>query len=137
MADLHTTLVAKVTAHLDLAQAATPGSWEKCYDEVEESNQVYAEAAWFEDGGHRFYGKRLITAAGESDLNEFDAEHIAANGPEHVIRVCQADLERLERHAPDEDGHCLDCSAERNLVAWPDCREWPPIAHVYGVGEDQ
>ena len=142
MADLHTTLKAKVTAHLELAQAATPGPWHKTIDPTGVDNpEIFAAPAWFEEeDGRRYYGGRQIAVGGEGNLNEADTEHIAANDPDHVIRACRADLERLELHqgilinTDEEPGWELNCWTCRGRPPSP-CPEVRLIASVYGVEE--
>jgi hypothetical protein len=111
MNDLHTTLTAKVTAHLELAQAATQGRW-----------------SW----------SRQKIAAGETKPEDY--AHIEANQPQHVIRACHADLERLELHkgilinTDEEPGWELNCWTCRGRPPSP-CPEVRLIASVYGVEE--
>ena len=125
MADLHTTLKAKVTAHLELAQAATK-DWPSIIGIVEGDPPFVAP-------------DRAV-------------EHIEANDPDHVIRACRADLERLEAHRPidftEKDRRKTGvggtqrviCAAEwgdgDGFVEWFDqCSEIRRIASVYGMEE--
>lgn len=122
MADLHTTLVAKVTEHLQLAELAGR-SWPSIIGIVE--------------GDPPFVAPDQIS------------EHIAMNDPQHVIRACRADLERLERHVEGLMGDCELCAewaddedrdgnrySYPNPVRWP-CPEVRAIAAVYGVEVDE
>jgi hypothetical protein len=111
-ADLHTTLVAKVTAHLELAQAAVK-EWPSIIGIVEGSPPPFVAP----DTLH---------------------EHIGANQPEHVIRVCRADLERLAQHRPQPwfDEHNSLVACDQCPDQWP-CPEVRAIAAVYGVEIDQ
>jgi hypothetical protein len=72
-------------------------------------------------------------------------EHLSINNPWHVILVCQADLERLEHHAPKRtamekwapqfDGLIVDwlCIGHGfSLTSWP-CPEIRAMAKVYEV----
>jgi hypothetical protein len=183
MADLHSTLVAKVTAHLELARAASEGPWfYDSYARVYSSPMVLPYDEWLEtiDDDHNLeryglcepcgewkqppmvpskglgHGCRLFAehyrldpqvaavppVAGDTaaDRHQADARHIAANDPEHVTRVCHADLERLEKHHPTGNGECcvVCCPgdhARNRAVHWP-CPEVRAIAAVYGVEID-
>lgn len=130
VSDLYATLLAKVTAHLELAQAATPGPWRHVYLS-EKLKHVISSGANCIDDGQRPVG---------SHYDREDAAHVAANSPAHVIRACRADLDRLEAHAPMavifEPGigclHDWTMMGMDDLSAWP-CSEIRRIAAVYDV----
>jgi hypothetical protein len=105
MADLHERLTA---AHLELAQAAKGiGQW-------------------------AFFGWGTTA---EREVSTRVRDHMLANDPDHVIRACRADLERLEVHRRNGNAceACWTVTSERTQgVPWP-CPEVRRIATVYGV----
>jgi hypothetical protein len=62
-----------------LCDQATLGPWDitRDLDDVENTT-IRAAAAWFVEYGHRQYGVRPIAQLAEGNLNEADAEFIAA-----------------------------------------------------------
>lgn len=111
---LHDRLRAAVEHRLSLARAAAE-TWLNVGVAVEESDGVPFAAA------------------------DTTVAHLAANDPATIARHCEADLRRLERHAPVDEG-CRWCyagtSAETGadeFLSWP-CPEIADLAAAYGVG---
>jgi len=114
--DIHTRLVAKVNERLERAKAA---------------HRSDLKPGWWNNGGGVVGLRREVNA------------FLAANDPATVIRHCEADLRRLERHAPDRhyDGTFVcsaNCSvwsepAEEWLPAPHPCTEIRDLAYAYGV----
>lgn len=118
--DLHERIKFAIEVKLMLAENATPGPWE--YAVVE---------------GRGYIG-RADTLPSVAEV-EFDADlhFMLAFAPDHAIRACRADLERLHRHRPYwftlGGCHCTTCGflADPEL-AWP-CVEITALATVYGI----
>lgn len=145
MTDLHTRLVAAVHARAAVARAATPGPWF-----VDNPNQGSEYFPFWTVRNDEF-----VTPSGDEDAPALDfqlhtgcaadAELVAANGPDVVLRQCEADLRRLERHAPyrhypsQETPDCAYCyTSQTDNMAWP-CDDYLDIAAAYGVevGDDR
>jgi hypothetical protein len=87
------------------ADAATEGPWITSTDTSGVDNsEIYAEAAWFEEDGHRYYGRRLIAVGGEGNLNEADAEFIAAARED--IPALLGEVERLRARVHEAVDEC-------------------------------
>ena len=106
MPDLHSLLVASLTARLERARAATPGPWNVL--EVDGRSVETAE------------GEIVVAAVAARKLwpTAVDAAFIAGCDPATEIRRVEAALRVVERHAPDSDnGRCVFC------VEWCDCTD--------------
>lgn len=131
-------LISRLTAAIDerekLAREATPGPW--TVDAVWHDRAAVepAVAAWVDfTVGHDPYG---------TALRKTDAEHIAANGPDVVLRGCAADRKILARHETKIQrcsGHadsphkadCFDC-AYCDTQYWP-CLDLRDLAERYEI----
>ena len=97
--DLHSRLVAAITARLDAARAATPGSW---------IVQPYAygppEDGWGPPIPEVYAPSGAVVShqphEGGGISHEPDAAHIALHDPTDAILRYERDLKVLERHAP-------------------------------------
>ncbi len=126
MSDLYSRLLAAVQAHKALADVAAGEM----------------DGVWTQPDPDRRPG-RIEDANGdvitydEGSPGDFDAAHIVANDPAHVIRACERDLKVLQRHRPywfDLGGrHCSVCGFHVDPeLAWP-CVEVADMAPVYGI----
>ena len=101
--DLHTQLAQAIRARLEVAKAADPGPW--VVGREPNGGRVYVvEPRNFDWVGTVFAAQRS---------NQYrptqNADHIAANDPATVIRMCERDLGVLARHA-DIGGQCAQCN---------------------------
>ena len=121
MTTLHDRLEAAVRARLSVAREAsrdlTPSDWYSVSDLANDHSQ------------------------GGAGLTDFDAEFIAANSPDRIIRGCERDLKVLARHAAvdpygygDPGRHCKTCRTNIGPVRHP-CNEIRDLAEEYGITE--
>jgi len=131
MTDLHAQLTAAVMARMDVARAAAEGAGGGDWRITEPApcdccDRVHSESA------------RVLTAD-----NRY-SPHIAANGPDIILRHCQRDLRVLERHHPELFhtratasrvrpicDYCV-ADAEDEPAAYP-CVEVRDLAAAYGI----
>jgi hypothetical protein len=121
--DLHVILVAAVQHRLELARAATPGPWSP-------------DSPWLSD----VVNSALLGPVADCSIGTGfrpqsleDARHIAANSPDVVIRQCEADLRRLERHVPNAvESEAAGLCAYGWHEAWP-CCDVRDLAASYAV----
>lgn len=134
MTDLHTRLVAAVHTRAAVARAATPGPWMWRLQ-----NGRYKFALMSGNWPH----EHVVLPSAEPDYlpANHDASFMEANGPDVVLRQCEADLRRLERHAPETAVYydvqvCAYCRAEdlgdAVRVYWP-CEDALDLAAALGV----
>lgn len=123
--DLHSKIIAAVNDRLQWALDLGAAEW------TAEGDLIVAP-------GSRARGRRIIVA--ETNRAGF-AEWAAANDPATVIRHCEADLRRLERHRRDgyDCATCMTASGNRyehpSPAYWP-CAELRILAAAYGVSVD-
>lgn len=138
MTTLHDRLVSAVTERLELARTATRKRWVS-YDGkygCEGIVDVFAVHLHHRAGG---YGAQPGRA---------DVAHMVANQPSVIIRACEADLRRLERHRPLECSNdrcphgmwCVGCDPDFDYACaerpWP-CSEITDLAASLGVAIDE
>jgi hypothetical protein len=159
-ADIAEKIIAAIAAKEAKAQAATRGAWriKGLYRQLEGCRclSCYEDTPWaYEidvvdgpDSGNCFYPMHI---------DKPDAEFIADNGPDEVLRSCAADRETLERHRPvlyhgrfsederdcddmcDHDGQPMVCRTCRDYAGDPEDAPCPDLltrARAYGVGAD-
>jgi len=103
----------------DTARAATPGPWAAT---ARDQFVVTVDQA---DGDHQI--AEVVRCMEHPRQEEVDGRHIAAFNPSFAIAVCEAALERLDRHAPDNSqgwSDCLTCIEHHGYETY-DSRVWP------------
>lgn len=139
--DLYPRIRAAIEGRLELARAATPGPWRTVWRDQEfaviagehdPDNVMESVAEWT-------YAVRTWEPEATADRAECDttnAAFIAANHPAWAIRALEADLSRLDRHAPtlhnidDAPGWAHLCRSCFGHPPWP-CAEAKSIIGVY------
>jgi len=110
---LHEDIKAAVERRLAAARAATPGPWAARTGYP----QCVVSPLWREGEPEDSPYVWLISTT-LTDKPDVDAEFIAANGPDRIIRDCQRDLKTLARHVPTglesyasgRPDDCMSCS---------------------------
>ena len=140
----HSTLVAKVTEYLKIAEAATPGPWMHV-DFADPSGQPMTnyggESTYMGCGSVITMGTGVAggdIAAPNGDLYPRsgyspaeDMAHIAAHDPSWAIRVHRQALETLNRHAPDQSQRCRYCTEPGHSVQFYPCPEVVGVRAIY------
>jgi hypothetical protein len=132
--DLHAWITQQVDRVEALTKAATPGPWEGVVDRHQQG--VVDASVWADKLG--YYITEKISSG---ERHEADAHHIAANGPDIVLRRCEADRRILARHRRDPDclawAACKGCGNDDwglpNVENQNDCPELLDLAHAHGL----
>ena len=133
--DLHAWITHQVDRAEALAKAATPGPWEGVVDRHQRG--VVDASVWSNKLG--YYITEKISSG---DRHEADAHHIGANGPDAVLRRCEADRRILARHRLDPnvtyEPACEGCGTYGDMGLSEvdnlnDCPELLDLAHAHGI----
>lgn len=91
MSDLYGWIVERIAAVEEAARDATEGPW----------FAEHPEGRWGDDPEARLIGRGKTLGTLSNDYNgHLNADHIALNGPDVVLRRCAADRKLLEVHRP-------------------------------------
>lgn len=140
--DLHAWITQQVDRDEALAKAATPGPWEGVVDH-HQRGEVNA-SVWSDSLG--YYITEKISSG---DRHEADAHHIGANGPDVVLRRCEADRRILARHRldPGEADSPMYTTACKGCQRWGefdypntenlnDCPELLDLGYAHGLTDE-
>lgn len=123
MSTLHDQLEAAIKERLAVAQAATPGPWERREDAIVGGDVSGLGVP------------NVVSSMGYEGPQEVaDLAHVAANGPDRIIRDCERDLKVLARHRPmiGDPRWCVWCTRESGIESVTPCVEIRDLAEAYG-----
>src|SRR5438552_3806378 len=102
---LHDQLEAAIKERLAVAQAATAGPWISASNTGRKDGIALVGALASRGTG------RAVAVLADADVRQrhLDAKHIAANGPDRIVRDCERDLKVLARHKPSH-GDSRECN---------------------------